>query len=302
MLSGATAQRSKRFFLMALAVSVSHVSQVTRGRAISVAQSSHRPWNNGIKPFQLGLFSQINARKAVDQHGFPLHRTPSAVQASHLGSTPGHWSQHSMMSTQVLAPHILSRRLKGVRAPEEDEAERKLLVQPVVTKMMEDCKYPREDIFDCTDGLLLKSLGFSKSGLYQAVETAYSGHHKLHLRPDDIMLAISQGVSMHLQYQDNAEKYRRVFVDHEGKEEIRVCADNFRTGDKLYCDSPLQASSFFEQTHFQMFLETTLYSRNCKTRSRFSAGRSSSKPCILQRSKSSVSRSRAFSPPLVCMS
>jgi hypothetical protein len=168
-----------------------------------------------------------------------------------------------MMSTQVLAPHILSRRLKGVRAPEENEAERELLVQPVLTKMMEDCKYPREDIFDCTDGLLLKSLGFSKSGLYQAIETAYSGHHKLHLRPDDIMLAISQGVSMHLEYQDNAEKYRRVFVDHEGKQEIRVCADNFRTGDKLYCDTLCKRLTSLNKLTVKCFLRRCAL-RNCR--------------------------------------
>lgn len=68
------------------------------------------------------------------------------------------------------------------------------------------------------------------------------------------MLAISQGVGMHLQFQDNAEKYRRVFVDHEGKELIRVCADNFRTGDKLYCDTLCKRLTSLNKLTFKCFL------------------------------------------------
>jgi hypothetical protein len=68
------------------------------------------------------------------------------------------------------------------------------------------------------------------NGLFEAIEKAYFGHYHLHLRPDDLWLAVTQGVSKHLRYKDNAEKYRSVFVDHEGQQEIKVCVNNFRIG------------------------------------------------------------------------
>ncbi|GAQ90139.1 hypothetical protein KFL_006050020 [Klebsormidium nitens] len=126
---------------------------------------------------------------------------------------------------------IKRKVLNAVKAPEESETERELPVLPVLQKVMQDNEWPREDIFDCTDGFSLSSTGVSRSGLFQAIETAYSGHHNLHLRPDDIMLAIAQGVSAHLSYKDNAEKYRKVFVDHDGKETIKVDATQSLTGD-----------------------------------------------------------------------
>ncbi|GAQ90140.1 hypothetical protein KFL_006050030 [Klebsormidium nitens] len=99
---------------------------------------------------------------------------------------------------------------------------------------MRDNDWTQEEIFDCTDGLVIQSSGGSRSGLFVAIETAYNGHHKLHLRPDDIMLAIAQGVGAHLSYGENAEKYRQVFVDHEGKEQINVDAKFFLTGDSRF--------------------------------------------------------------------
>eukprot|EP00884_Botryococcus_braunii_P014633 jgi/Botrbrau1/23170/Bobra.0041s0021.1 len=49
---------------------------------------------------------------------------------------------------------------------------------------------------------------------------SYSNHHHLHLTPDDVWLAVAQGFSQHLDYKDNAEKYRKKFVTHEGKQTI----------------------------------------------------------------------------------
>lgn len=120
--------------------------------------------------------------------------------------------------------------MKGIKAPEESELERELAVLPVLQKVMQDNEWTQEEIFDCTDGFVIKSSGGSRSGLFVAIETAYNGHHKLHLRPDDVMLAIAQGVSAHLSYEENAEKYRQVFVDHAGKKRILIRADPFRTG------------------------------------------------------------------------
>ena len=95
-------------------------------------------------------------------------------------------------------------------------------------------RYDESEVFACSDALVLGQSWHLESGLFDAIRMAYSGHHHLHLRPDDIWLAVGQGVSAHLEYQDNAEKYRHVFVDHEGKEIIEVIVDDFRTGEKAF--------------------------------------------------------------------
>lgn len=100
------------------------------------------------------------------------------------------------------------------------------------TKLLE----PKEDdvIYDCSPGQVLKWCD-SGNGLLAAIEKAYSRHLHLHLRPDDVWLTICQGVSRHLQHGENAEKYRSVFVDHEGQEEITVFVDQFLIPGKTKC-------------------------------------------------------------------
>ncbi|CAJ0895432.1 2633_t:CDS:2 [Entrophospora sp. SA101] len=63
----------------------------------------------------------------------------------------------------------------------------------------------------------------TSNGFISAFFQAYSYHQHLKLSPDDIWLAIALGVSQHINF--NSEKYRYVFVEHEGKKEINVYVD-----------------------------------------------------------------------------
>ncbi|KAF0488811.1 hypothetical protein F8M41_022176 [Gigaspora margarita] len=62
------------------------------------------------------------------------------------------------------------------------------------------------------------------NGFAAAIIHAYNYHQHLCLSPDDIWLAISQGVSHHINY--NAEKFRRNFVKHEGQETVSIIGDD----------------------------------------------------------------------------
>lgn len=141
-------------------------------------------------------------------------------------------------STQVLAPHITARSLKTFteeRYPGPgSDTEREVCVHSLRKHMTlggtEKKHYEDSEVFAVSDATVVKDWpGELESGLFGAIHMAYSGHYCLHLRPDDIWLAIAQGVSAHLQYKDNAEKYRHVFVDHEGKETISVCVNGLET-------------------------------------------------------------------------
>lgn len=89
----------------------------------------------------------------------------------------------------------------------------------------------RKLVFDSSEGMVLEIGGRKlESGLLGAVTLAYAGRYCLHLRPDDIWLAISQGVSAHLQADKNAEKYRKTFVEHKGKKDIPVDVTALLTG------------------------------------------------------------------------
>ncbi|GAQ81701.1 hypothetical protein KFL_000880150 [Klebsormidium nitens] len=149
-------------------------------------------------------------------------------------------------STQILAPHITARTLKTFtedRYPRPgSDTEREVFVHSLRKHMTlggtENKHYEDSEVFAVSDAVVVKNWGELESGLFGAVRMAYSEHYCLHLRPDDIWLAIAQGVSAHLQYNDNAEKYRHVFVDHEGKETISVCVNGLETADGTYLDWP----------------------------------------------------------------
>lgn len=66
-------------------------------------------------------------------------------------------------------------------------------------------------------------------GLVQAIFHAYNNHQTLCLSPDDVWLAIAQGVSTHVNKQ--AEKLRHLFVEHNGKKNITVKVDALRRSD-----------------------------------------------------------------------
>ena len=63
---------------------------------------------------------------------------------------------------------------------------------------------------------------------FAASELCYSRHLPFAISPDDIWVMILQGLAMHIN--NNAEKYRKTFVDFEGKQEIIVRRDNFVKG------------------------------------------------------------------------
>jgi hypothetical protein len=70
----------------------------------------------------------------------------------------------------------------------------------------------------------------SSNGLVMAVYEAYSQHHHLSIRPEDIWLSILTQLSFHINA--NAEDLRSLFVSHEGKRQLVVCdVGNIQTVD-----------------------------------------------------------------------
>lgn len=59
----------------------------------------------------------------------------------------------------------------------------------------------------------------------QMVHSAFSEHYNITLTPDSIWTVIAQNFSLHIN--ENAEKYRHIFVDHEGKKEISIIRNGF---------------------------------------------------------------------------
>lgn len=62
----------------------------------------------------------------------------------------------------------------------------------------------------------------------RAVHLAFSEHYPLVLSPDAIWLCLIQGLATHINA--NAEKFRHLFVDHEGKKTIAIRRDDFFKG------------------------------------------------------------------------
>ena len=66
------------------------------------------------------------------------------------------------------------------------------------------------------------------NGLVEAIHISYSYHYPLVLSPDHIWMCIAQGFAAHVN--QNAEKLRHLFVEHEGKKTIIVQRDDFVKG------------------------------------------------------------------------
>jgi hypothetical protein len=84
--------------------------------------------------------------------------------------------------------------------------------------------------FDLDKGDIVTSTGAFKNGFIDAIYDAFSTHRHLTISPDHIWLLILQGFSTHLNQEDNSEKYRKCFVDFEGKAELTVVANDFVKG------------------------------------------------------------------------
>lgn len=63
-----------------------------------------------------------------------------------------------------------------------------------------------------------------KNAFVAAVFQAYCDHYPLELSVEDFWVAISQGVSIHLN--QNSEKFRHLLVEHEGKKDLTVDVGN----------------------------------------------------------------------------
>ena len=83
------------------------------------------------------------------------------------------------------------------------------------------------------------------NGFVDTCRRAYSEHQHLHIRPDDVWLAILTQVN--LLVNANAETYRQYFVKHEGKKPLQVKAlANSDTFD--WAQFPLQISDMIKQS------------------------------------------------------
>ncbi|CAG8751976.1 14778_t:CDS:2 [Cetraspora pellucida] len=65
----------------------------------------------------------------------------------------------------------------------------------------------------------------TQHGLISAIIHAYTFHQHLRISPDDIWLTVAQGVSKHIWI--NKERFRHLFVDHEGQKKIEIDARTF---------------------------------------------------------------------------
>ena len=70
--------------------------------------------------------------------------------------------------------------------------------------------------------------GYIKNGFVSAVHIAYSSHYPMVITPDAIWMCIVQGFAKHIN--ENAEKLRHLFVEHESKKKIVVRRDDFVKG------------------------------------------------------------------------
>jgi hypothetical protein len=62
----------------------------------------------------------------------------------------------------------------------------------------------------------------SKHAFINAIHTAYATHNSLEISPDVMWLTILQSFSSWINHSDNAEKYRKKFVAHDGKVNITI--------------------------------------------------------------------------------
>ncbi|CAF3880452.1 unnamed protein product [Rotaria sp. Silwood1] len=68
-----------------------------------------------------------------------------------------------------------------------------------------------------------------KNAFVGTIYEAYCKHYPLELSVEDIWVAITQGIGIHLN--QNAEKYRHLMVSHEGQKELILGVDSLRIPD-----------------------------------------------------------------------
>jgi len=92
-------------------------------------------------------------------------------------------------------------------------------LERVLNTKVEACSNP--------DGGVVRPYGFH--ALIETVHRAFDEHRSLILSPDDIWLTIAQGLAACVN--QDPEKYRKFFVDHDGQKQIRIRRDGFVLGD-----------------------------------------------------------------------
>lgn len=78
----------------------------------------------------------------------------------------------------------------------------------IIESSFEDLDEPKEEVYGC------------KNGFVDTVIKAYSNHHHLVLRPDDLWIAILTQVNIYVNI--HAEEFRDMFVRHEGRKDLTV--------------------------------------------------------------------------------
>lgn len=207
------------------------------------------------------------------------------IRSSQAGGMSVLQETDTVSSTQVLAPHIATRTLRRSedadlinkiaergrrdRAEDHEDVFVHTLRAHMTRGVSQADKYNDDEIFDCSEGWVMDDGPYSKSfvsGLYSAFMRAYSDHLHLHLRPDDLWLAVGQGVSAHLQYEKNGEKFRKFFVDHEGQKAIEVMVRNFLTGNlsgEVSSERSKHKSTSFHHTFQRCILKLAVRPGTC---------------------------------------
>ncbi|KAK7917658.1 hypothetical protein PG985_011266 [Apiospora marii] len=85
-----------------------------------------------------------------------------------------------------------------------------------------------------------------KNGFVDAVTTAYSRHHHLTLRPEDVWLAIISQFSLYVNR--NAEKLRGKFVAHEGQKELQIVYEHATRYTVDFADFAQQISGLISES------------------------------------------------------
>lgn len=76
------------------------------------------------------------------------------------------------------------------------------------------------------DPQTVRSIGASSNGFVKGAIRAYSDHHHLRIRPEDVWFAILSQLSLYINA--HAEEFRGKFVSHEGKKELELIYDGTR--------------------------------------------------------------------------
>ncbi|KAI4099182.1 MAG: hypothetical protein LQ339_006123 [Xanthoria mediterranea] len=77
------------------------------------------------------------------------------------------------------------------------------------------------------DPRILQSIGLCSNGFVKGAIRAYSSHHHLRIRPEDVWFAILSQLSLYINA--HAEEVRDRFVSHEGKKELELIYDGTRS-------------------------------------------------------------------------